>query len=696
MNDPGLDEPIAKDAKDIEKQKLDEHAEAEEDEQAFLQPSRWWLASTAFPLIAGTFGPMASAFSICALVAHWRVQIPPGGVEEHGIYVDDPPWLIAVNSVQLAIALISNLFLLLNMARRVRFSIAQPITIIGWYLSSFTLVGLTACAAGPLKLEPSSEYAFTQAYYYALFSAALYFIVATLMLVTALGALRGNYDKEFQLTMSQRTLMLQTISFLVYLLAGASVYAHIESWQYLDAVYWANFTLLTIGIGDYSPTTHLGRALLFPFAIGGIIILGLVIGSIRSLVLERGKEKMGSRMVEKHRRVLLKRLHKKGKGQVLEPIKDDKASISRSSIQEELTERERREQEFKLMRKVQKVAGRNRKWISLLISGSVWMLLWFAGAAIFQRCEYGQKWSYFGSLYFAYTSLLTIGYGDFYPQSNSGKPFFVFWSLLAIPSLTILISNMGDTIVKGIRDVTLWVGNFTVLPGEAGIKATIKQTANRATGGRVFVDDIEESPPGILGESKAEGKEESHLPKDDPESAAQNVLRDKEGREQEQAQRRGHPQDTDVERLPESRRHYHVMLIKEIAKVLKHLNSAPPREYTYDEWAWYLKLIGEDEADAETHRKPLRKPRPDGEGLGATTTRAEDNFQNNKKKIKWSWLGNRSPLMGNKEEAEWVLERLTRKLDRELDEMHKEELEEKQYRNRGVSEDREGSSGGSS
>ena len=56
--------------------------------------SRWWFASTAFPLVAGTFGPMASAFSICALVKHWRVYIPPGGAEEHGDYIPDPKWYV--------------------------------------------------------------------------------------------------------------------------------------------------------------------------------------------------------------------------------------------------------------------------------------------------------------------------------------------------------------------------------------------------------------------------------------------------------------------------------------------------------------------------------------------------------------------------------------------------------------------------
>lgn len=46
-------------------------------------------------ILQGTFGPMATAFNICALVQHWRVSIPPGGTEEHGDAVSDPAWLVA-------------------------------------------------------------------------------------------------------------------------------------------------------------------------------------------------------------------------------------------------------------------------------------------------------------------------------------------------------------------------------------------------------------------------------------------------------------------------------------------------------------------------------------------------------------------------------------------------------------------------
>lgn len=76
------DEPTNDDDKTLER----------EDEKSFLLPSRWWFASTAAPLTAGTFGPMANAFSICALVENWRTEVPPGGTEGHGIDIKDPQW----------------------------------------------------------------------------------------------------------------------------------------------------------------------------------------------------------------------------------------------------------------------------------------------------------------------------------------------------------------------------------------------------------------------------------------------------------------------------------------------------------------------------------------------------------------------------------------------------------------------------
>lgn len=550
------------------------------------------------------------------------------------------------------------------------------------YISSFALLALTATAAGPLKLSSPPDHAFSQAFYYAIISAVLYFLVASLMVVTVYGAYAGHYDNEFKLTLSQRTLMLQTISFLVYLLCGAAVYSHVEGWNFLDAVYFADFTLLTVGVGDFSPSTHIGRGLLFPYGIGGIIILGLVIGSIRSLVLERGKAKMEARMVEKERQRVLKRIEKKHSN-ILLPIGKEGASISRSSSttlgkMEGRSERERRRQEFEVMRKIQHKAISRRQWSSLVISGTTWLVLWFAGAAIFQASEDIQDWSYFEALYFSYTSLLTIGYGDMFPVSESGKPFFVLWSLLAVPSLTILISNMGDTIVKGIRDLTLWIGELTILPGEHGIRNSMKRSAHQLTKGKIFSEEIKEQPAGLLGEAQKQNTDGGDE-RNDPESAAQQAAGEQAHADVSRANRAG--RDHDRQAAPESKRHYHVMLIEEIGNVTKHLSSSPPRKYTFDEWAWFLKLIGEDEASARTHRKAAQHQPPDGEGppmqstTGEKYESADGDGNTTTRSFEWSWIGDRSPLMGNKEEAEWVLERLIITLKRELARTRREELQ---------------------
>lgn len=262
------------------------------------------------------------------------------------------------------------------MARRVPFKIAQPITIIGFWVASVLLIALIAFASSDFRAAGVQHQALTQAYYYAIFAAGLYQIISYLMCVTVYGAYRGHYSKEFKLTVAQRTLMLQTISFLVYLLLGALVYSHIEGWKFLDAVYWADFTSLTIGIGaDYVPKTHLGRGLLFPFAMGGIIILGLVVGSIRSLILDRGKKKMAARLTEKTRARLVKEVEKIGNEKRLLRHKAlmglEKSTVKALSVDPDdgkIAELDRRQAEFEAMRRVQEVAATQRKYMSLGIS----------------------------------------------------------------------------------------------------------------------------------------------------------------------------------------------------------------------------------------------------------------------------------------------------------------------------------------
>lgn len=303
------------------------------------------------------------------------------------------------------------------------------------------------------------------------------------MVVTFWGASSGHYSKDFNLTASQRTLMLQTIMVLVYLLVGALVFSKIEGWSYLDAVYWANVALFTVGFGDFAATTNLGRALLFPYALIGITSLGLVVSSTRSMILERGRRRLDARMEEKNRRWVIRAMARKGHEKILTPCPNMAETEPDSGAPGEF---ERRRCEFELMRNIQERASSRRRWLAMATSTGSWLLLWLVGAAVFLACESTyQSWTYFDSFYFCFVSLTTIGYGDRTPVSNAGKS-FVFWSLLALPTMTVLIANAGDTVVKFVRDSTNRLGNITILPGDEGFRGNVKHIAHRLTCGRAY------------------------------------------------------------------------------------------------------------------------------------------------------------------------------------------------------------------
>lgn len=588
-------------------------------------------------------------------------------------------------------------------------------------MSAICLLALAATAAGPLLdgLDPSEQYVWSQAFYYGIWATILYFVVASLMVVTFWGASTGHYAKDFNLTPSQRTLMLQTILFLMYLLLGALIFAEIEGWHYLDAVYWADVTLFTVGFGEFAAATTLGRALLLPYALVGVISLGLVVSSIRSMILERGRRRLDARMEEKNRRRIIRTMTKRGHDEILSPIESDTMS-NWDADHPELPQNEfdRRRTEFLLMRKIQQQASVRRKWLALIVSGSVWILLWLIGALIFMCSERPyQQWTYFDAFYFCFVSFTTIGYGDRTPESNAGKSFFVFWSLLALPTMTVLISNAGDTVVKFVRDATIRVGNATILPGEEGVAGNAKYLANRISFGRLYRSatnairqhDQEKQQRkdtatvagfnlkdvgNMKSQHDASGSSAETTPREDRPTVGLHVPVSVPAGRPSLALVRDR-----LDELPTGS-DLHLLLIKEIRLVSQHLKEPVPRRYTFEEWAWYLGLIGEDERDPANHHKVVPKKKdkkhqkksragddPERQ-LANHNIESDISMQNappgalqaaaelgmvHGEHIKWSWVGIRSPLMGGQEESEWIMDKLMERLQESLWETRVEE-----------------------
>ncbi|CAA7266091.1 unnamed protein product [Cyclocybe aegerita] len=730
----------------------------DEEESSIYQPTHWWVASTTFPLIAGTFGPIANLFSVCALAQSWRIRILDGS------RVPDPPWLIACNTCSLAFALIANIVLLFNFARRIPYSRAQPITISLWYLSCILLIvpiGLTHDS--DIYIEAPSIMTHSQAYYYGLISGILYFTISTLLLLSTIGAVIFKaYPASFStLTPAQRTLMLQTVSFSLYLALGAGIiFSSIEDWGFADGVYWADYTLLTIGLGtDFPLTTTLGRMLLIPYAAFGITLVGLVVSSVRGLMLERAKAKVARRHLGKEREKWKENIRERR--QLADIAASTMVSTLPRSVLQDQRERLHNRRlmklpqqlskhvseplkpedqygpwhraEFELMRFIEAHAESAERYIALGASFLVILIVWFVGSVIFWVCEHRtQGWTYPESIYFTYTTLLTIGYGDFYPNSPAGKPFFVVWSLISVPAMTVLISNMGDTVVKWVQDATLWASRWTILPEWTGPKGQEKRMdrskAHRIDGrGNPSLDQVPESAASTAVGDPTD-KTTSHMHTTETLQRFPPKKHRKHRHEPNDARRPNNNNmdilEHDVEKLGGAVARFEegegrssslaAQISREISHLAKDLRANPPRKYSWEEWERWLHMLGEREGavgrvaegeneeererrerlspvpilnstpnerlpsptTANSHAPTLIPPSANGDASVAkakqsSVVQAADDAEHGTD-WHWTWLGDHGPLFSRLTETEWLIEKFCFRLEEVLEDEIKE------------------------
>lgn len=270
---------------------------------------------------------------------------------------------------------------------------------------------------------------------------------------------------------------------------------------------------------------------------------------------------------------------------------------------------------FDAMRHVQQRAQQFRRWYNLFMSVTAFGMLWCLGAIAFWKAEQReQQLSYFQAIYFCYVSLLTIGYGDLSPKSNAGKSFFVVWSLIAVPTMTILIGDMADTIIAGFNRGTFTLADWTVLPKAGLWKAFLERNRwlllwlQKKVEERAASKRLEE---GFV--VQAEDEEAAKPP------TLEELARDGTANERQHVRR----------------------LTGAIRRTAHDLKTHPPKKYSYEEWAEFTRLIRYSwESRSEVEREEQ------SEGM-----------------VYWDWIGEDSPMMADMSEPEWVLERLCDSMD---------------------------------
>lgn len=336
---------------------------------------------------------------------------------------------------------------------------------------------------------------YSQGYRHAVIAASIYFFQSSILMVNMLGYILGHYPQKFALTDDQRTLILQTILMSVWLGIGGAVFHRTMDIPFTDALYFSDVTVLTVGFGDFVPDNNVCRGWDLPYAVIGIVILGLVVGSIHRIGQELKYRHVVKRHFERQRALTFeksatsppraKRSDRRCPGFLDPPNGRPISRVHRLALEPQ-DQHDRRwkqthpiraiydtartmlykgrnelqllddEDRFNAMRSIQKETSRFRRTNALVLKSIAFAVVWFGGAAVFWSVE---SISYFEALYFTFCTLLTIGYVDITPTTNVSKFFFIVWSLIAVSIVTILVSEMGDTVIAGFQHGSVTVGD---------------------------------------------------------------------------------------------------------------------------------------------------------------------------------------------------------------------------------------------
>lgn len=374
----------------------------------------WLIVSSYFPLIVACIAPLGNLMSLICLIEHWRIR------KTDLRFVREPEHIFALNLVSFCLGVLGNVSLLLNFSRTVKYLVTQCLSIACWVAAASTLL-VAILVLNADFVGDNVEYSRSEGFWLAVFTIFFYDLCAIILMINFVGYRLNKYPAEFNLNKKQRLLMLYTIAFSIWQIVGLVTMSHlIPGLNYGASLYYCTVSMLTIGLGDIVPNSTGARVWALIFSFIGLIIMGLIVTMITQVVLVTAGPSIFWHIVELERIKLAESLD--SKGIVLTP-----------------------EKAFHSMRLLRWKARMFQLKVSCALSVLIFFVFWLIGGLVF---HYTEGWKYFELIYFCFLCLLTIGYGDFHPESALGRAFFIQWAIAAVPIMTVLISNVGDFVLE--------------------------------------------------------------------------------------------------------------------------------------------------------------------------------------------------------------------------------------------------------
>ncbi|EIN05813.1 voltage-gated potassium channel [Punctularia strigosozonata HHB-11173 SS5] len=350
------------------------------------------------PVLAAVLAPLSVLLDIPALSERWY--------RRDGKTIADPPASLTLSAVGLAFNVIANALLIVRFSLTARASrFATRLSVPFWGLKVATSFANLITFGLLTRNQPTFSY--YEGFWCAVVSCILSGVILLLLFLhwwSELGDKRHGRPINHKIHVSGRHYMLHSTYFITLIAIGALVFSRIEHWTYLEGIYFTIVCFLTVGFGDFLPTTAAARVLLFPFALLGIASLASIIEMLIRFFASRSEQRKAK--LRAHFEALReRRLAQEGAG-------DDLA------------------REVAFLERLHHLQDTADQATEVALSFGGFVVFWLVGGAIFWAIE---GWPYGTSLYFCYLFFLTIGFGDVVPVTPGGRVVFIVYSLIAVP-----------------------------------------------------------------------------------------------------------------------------------------------------------------------------------------------------------------------------------------------------------------------
>ncbi|WVQ98939.1 hypothetical protein IAU59_006071 [Kwoniella sp. CBS 9459] len=351
------------------------------------------------PLVSAIFAPLSTLLDIPALTQHWYAQ--------YGVTQPDPKASLILSAIGLALNVLANVLLVVRFSSKTTFwwRHATRWSLISW-IGKTVVAGVNLIIFGILTRN-AAGYQYREGFWCAVISIITAGIISITLTFHYFFAFKREKHDSSDIRSEGKKFMLSVTTFISILAIQSLVFSQIEGWLYSDGIYFSTQVALTIGYGDFAPTTTAGKVLILPFSVLTISQLGNEIAQIINFMSSKAEKRR-----EKWRKRYEKAMHREAnKVRPEANLTEEMALIHEINSREELMS-----QMYDLM------------WSALSL-----IVFWLIGATIFSQIE---GWPYGDAVYSVMILSLTIGFGDFTPVQPAGKIVFIVYALMAVPIVT--------------------------------------------------------------------------------------------------------------------------------------------------------------------------------------------------------------------------------------------------------------------